>query len=50
MFKLNFQIIIKVMTMGFTSTEARLALRATLNDVDSAVEHIIQVIFSNNFL
>ena len=32
------------MTMGFTSTEARLALRATLNDVDSAVEHIIQVI------
>lgn len=33
------------MTMGFTSTEARLALRAVFNDVDLAVEHIIQVFF-----
>ena len=32
------------MAMGFTNTEAKLALRATLNHVDSAVEHIIQVI------
>ena len=33
------------MTMGFTATEAKLALRATLNNVLEAIEHIIQVCF-----
>lgn len=32
----------KVMSMGFTSTEARLALRATFNNVDAAVEQIFK--------
>jgi exonuclease VII small subunit len=35
----------QVMTMGFTATEARLALRASFNNVDSAIEQIFQVIF-----
>jgi uncharacterized UBP type Zn finger protein len=32
----------QVMTMGFTNMEAKLALRATFNNVDSAVELIFQ--------
>lgn len=31
------------MAMGFSSTEARLALRASFNDVDKAVEQIFKV-------
>ena len=35
--------LLSVMTMGFSSTEARLALRASFNDVDKAVEQIFKV-------
>lgn len=31
--------------MGFSATEAKLALRATYNNVDAAVEQIFKVIF-----
>lgn len=33
------------MAMGFNSTEARLALRASFNNVDEAIEQIIKVCF-----
>lgn len=31
------------MSMGFSNIEAKLALRASFNDVDKAVEHIFKV-------
>lgn len=38
------------MGMGFTSMEARLALRASLNDMDTAVGLIFKVNSSFNFV
>lgn len=35
--------LIQVMSMGFTNTEARLALRSTFNNVDAAIEQIFKV-------
>lgn len=35
--------LMQIMSLGFNSTEARLALRASFNDVDSAVEQIFKV-------
>ena len=34
--------LVQVMAVGFNSVEARLALRASFNDVDAAVEQIFQ--------
>ena len=39
----------QVMSMGFSSYETRLALRASLNNVDLAIEQIMKVNFTTNF-
>ena len=34
---------VQVMSMGFTSTQARIALRSTHGNIDAAIEQIIKV-------
>ena len=34
------------MSMGFTNTEARLALRSSFNNVDAAIEQIFKVLYN----
>jgi hypothetical protein len=43
--------LVQVMSMGFTNTEARLALRSSFNNVDAAIEQIFKVfhIILSNF-
>jgi uncharacterized UBP type Zn finger protein len=35
--------IAQVMSMGFTSSQARLALRASSGNINAAIEHILKV-------
>jgi hypothetical protein len=35
--------------MGFSSTESRLALRASFNNVDEAIEQIIRVLIKKDY-